>query len=120
MAGVDPQAALLRIVEVFCDFWSFDPRTLGLLHAAGASDPEIKASVHERLERRRRVLSVLVRRVAKAPANAKALGDLVDVLFALTSFEFFSQLTAPGRSDKAACKLIQDLAMDALRRYSGG
>jgi hypothetical protein len=38
------------------------------------------------------------------------------VLFALTSFPFFSQLTAAGRTRQAACDLIQGLAMDAVRR----
>jgi hypothetical protein len=46
----------------------------------------------------------------------KALGDLIDVLFALTSFPFFSQLTAAGRTSQAACDLIQGLATDAVRR----
>jgi hypothetical protein len=35
----------------FCDLWSFDPGALGLLHAAGANDPEFEASVRERNER---------------------------------------------------------------------
>src|SRR5262249_42777928 len=86
-------------------------------HAAGASDPEFGTSVRERNERRRRSLSVLVRRMAKDPKLLpKALGDLIDVLLALTSFPFFSQLTAGGRTAEAACGLIQGLARDAVRR----
>jgi AcrR family transcriptional regulator len=117
MAGSDPQAGLLRVVAIFCDFWSFDPDALGPLHAAGASDPEFGASVRERNERRRRLLSVLVRRMTKdRKLRAKTLDDLIDVLFALTSFPFFSQLTAQGRGAEAACGLIQALATDAVRR----
>src|SRR5262245_14914877 len=117
MAGSDPQAGLLQVIAIFCDFWSFGSHALGPLHAAGASDPEFGASVRERNERRRRLLSVLVRRMAKdRKLRAKALGDLIDVLFALTSFPFFSQLTAQGRSADAACSLIQGLATDAVRR----
>jgi len=63
------------------------------------------------------LLSVLVRRMAKdRKLRPKALGDLIDVLFALTSFPFFLQLTAQGRSADAACSLIQGLATDAVRR----
>ena len=121
MAGSDAQAGLLQVIAIFCDFWSFDPGALGPLHAAGASDPEFEASVRERNERRRRLLSVLVRRMAEgAHPRPKALGDLVDVLFALTSFQFFSQLTAGGRTASAACGLVQGLAMDAVRRTMGG
>jgi AcrR family transcriptional regulator len=117
MAGSDPYAALLRVIAIFCKFWSFDPGTLGLLHAAGASNPELALSVGERNERRRQLFTTLVRRMAEdRRLRPKAQRDLVDVLFALTSFWFFSQLTTPGRSAAAACCIIQDLATDAVRR----
>jgi AcrR family transcriptional regulator len=120
MATTDPHAGLLQVISIFCDFWSYDPGALGRLHAAGASDPEFDASVRERNERRRRLLSVLVGRMAEGThLRPKALGDLVDVLFALTSFPFLSQLTAGSRTANAACGLIQGLAMDAVRRTMG-
>jgi AcrR family transcriptional regulator len=117
MAGPDPQAGLLEVIAIFCDFWSFNPDALDPLYAASASDPEFGASLRERNERRRRLIAVLVRRMAKdRKLRPKGLRDLIDVLFVLTSFPFFSQLTAEGRSAKAACGLIQGLATDALRR----
>ena len=120
MAASDPHAGLLQVIVIFCDFWSYDPRALGRLHAAGASDPEFDASVRERNERRRRLLSVLVGRMAEGThPRPKALGNLVDVLFALTSFPFFSQLTAGARTANAACGLIQGLATDAVQRTMG-
>ena len=120
MAASDPHAGLLQVIVIFCDFWSYDPRALGRLHAAGASDPEFDASVRERNERRRRLLSVLVGRMAEGVhPRPKGLGNLIDVLFALTSFSFFSQLTAGARTAKAACGLIQGLARDAVRRTMG-
>ena len=68
-------------------------------------------------ERRRRLLFVLVRRMAKdRKLPPKALRGLIDVLFALTSFPFFSQLIAGGRTAEAARGLIQGLATDAVRR----
>src|SRR5262249_19803008 len=115
--GFDSAARIVAGLAIFCDFWSFGSHALGPLHAAGASDPEFGASVRERNERRRRLLSVLVRRMAKdRKLRPKALGDLIDVLFALTSFPFFSQLTAAGRGADGACSLIQGLATDAVRR----
>jgi AcrR family transcriptional regulator len=116
MASSEPRAGLLRVITIFCDFWSFDPGTLGLLYAAAVSDPELGASIHERNERRRRLLTVLVGRMTEIQKlRPKALGDLVDVLFALTSFSFFSQLTAEGRTTRAACQLIQALALETVR-----
>jgi AcrR family transcriptional regulator len=120
MAGSDPQAGLLEVISIFCDFWSFGSDALGPLHAAGASNPEFGASMHERNERRRRLLLVLVRRMAAdRKLRPRARDDLIDVLFALTSFPFFSQLTARGRSTQAACDLIQGLATDAVQRALG-
>lgn len=117
MQDPDPRAALLRIIGIFCAFWDSDPGTMRLLHAAGASDPEFAASVLERNERRRSVLSGIVRRLAAGRAlTPKALGNLVDVLFALTSFAFFSQLTAGRRTAEAARRMIEEMATDAVNR----
>jgi AcrR family transcriptional regulator len=117
MHGPDPRAALLRIIGIFCDFWSSDPATMSRLHASGGSDPEFAASLHERNERRREVLSVVVRRLAEGRRVApKALSNLVDILFALTSFAFFAQLTAEKRSSGAVCRMIQEIATDAVKR----
>jgi AcrR family transcriptional regulator len=125
MTGPDPHAALARIITIFCEFWSFDPGALGLLHAVGSSNTEFAESISARNERRRRLLSALVRRIAEdtplryAPLRPKAQRDLVDILFALTSFAFFSQLTMGGRTAVVACRMIQDLAKDAVRRAAG-
>ncbi len=117
MATPDPHAALLQIIVVFCEFWTFDPGALGLLHAAGASDPDLAPSIAERSERRRRLFAALVRRMMDSDrSRPKAARDLVDTLFALTSFWFFSQLATRARTAPATCRIIQDLAMDAVRR----
>jgi AcrR family transcriptional regulator len=119
MATSDPRAALLQVIAIFCEFWTFDPGALGLLHAAGASDPDLALSVGERNERRRRLFKALVRRMAdNGRLQPKAERDLVDTLFALTSFWFFSQLATGGRTATATCHIIQELAMDAVRRAS--
>jgi AcrR family transcriptional regulator len=121
MAEPDPRAGLLRVIAIFCDFWNCDPRALRRLHAAGASDPEFDASLRERNERRRSLLSALVgRMLAGASPSRDAVRDLVDVLFALTSYPFFLQLTAGRRSADAACRLIQELALQAVRQPTRG
>jgi AcrR family transcriptional regulator len=121
MTNPDPHAGLRRIVAIFCDFWSYDSAALWRLHAAGASDPELEASLRARNERRRRLLSVTVARMAEGGRmDSQVLVDLVDMLFALTSFSFFSELTAGGRTADAACRLIQELANDVIRRAMPG
>jgi AcrR family transcriptional regulator len=117
MADPDPHHALQRIVAIFCDFWSFDTAALSHLHAAGASDPEFDESVRERNERRRQLLSQLVRRMASSrQSSAKSHKKLIDVLFALTSLPFFAQLISNGQTSTAACRLIRGLSEDAVRR----
>ncbi|MBO0764801.1 MAG: TetR/AcrR family transcriptional regulator [Hyphomicrobiaceae bacterium] len=121
MEDPDPHRALWRIVSFFCDFWSSGTRALLRLHSAGASDPDLDESVRERNERRRRMLSVLVRRMAKGRRrDCKPPRDLVDVLFALTSLFFFAQLQTGTRSSKAACRLVQAACEDAVRRAGLG
>lgn len=121
MADPDPNAGLHQVISIFCDFWSSDTVGLSRLNAAGASDPEFEASLRERNERRRHLLSVLVGRIAEGrQPRSKALVDVVDVLFALTSLPFFAQLTSSGRTADAACRLIKALSTDAVRRAISG
>src|ERR1700689_1157233 len=117
MASPDPQAALQRIVVIFCDFWSIHRGALWRLHAATATDPEFEQSLSARNLRRRHLLSVLVNRIIEGGARRpKVAIELIDVLFALTGVAFFWELTAGGRETSAACRLIQALAADAVQR----
>jgi AcrR family transcriptional regulator len=117
MNDADPYRALQRIVSFFCDFYGSDTPALLHLHSAGAGDPELEESIGARNERRRHLISALVRRMAPGRRlDAKTTRDLVDVLFALTSLHVFAQLSSGNRSAKAVCRLIQDLCEDALRR----
>lgn len=108
----DPHAAIGQVITIFCEFWSFDRGAIGLLHAAGSSSQEFAVSVTERNERRRRLFAAVVRRL---DMPSKVRRDLVDTLFALTSFAFFAQLTGEGRGARAVERIIQQLARDAVR-----
>ncbi len=113
----DPHAGLARLIEVFCNLWSSDQNTVACLYGASQSDPELAESLRERNERRRGALAALVSRMGKSDTiDEEAGADLVDVLFALTSFAFYKELTAKGRSRDAACALIKAMAEDAVRR----
>lgn len=116
VARDDPHAAIDQVIAIFCDFWSFDPGAIALLHAAGSGNQEFAVSVTERNERRRRVFAGIVRRM---DLPQKAQRELVDTLFALTSFAFFAQV-ATGRSAAAAARMIEGLARDAVRRAETG
>jgi AcrR family transcriptional regulator len=120
MAEPDPLSGLQRLIGVFCDFWGHDHDTIARLHSVGASDPEFSQAVRSRNERRRQALSVLVNRMVSSGFVEKtAARELVDVLFALTSFSFFAELTAGDRPVEIVCRHIQNLSADAARRANG-
>ena len=117
MANQDPHVALQSIVAIFCDFWSTHRGALWRLHASGATDPELEESLRARNQRRHHLLSALVDRMIEVDGGRpKIVAELVDVLFALTGVAFFWELTAAGRKTDVACRLIQALAVDAVRR----
>jgi AcrR family transcriptional regulator len=116
MAMPDPRAALDRLVEIFCAFWSRDP-AVGRLHEAMATDPEFAQALIERNERRRKIIDVLVGRIARKAAPPRARRDAVDMIFALTSFSMFAML-GRDRSAGEVCKLIKSACRGALGALS--
>jgi AcrR family transcriptional regulator len=112
MAMADPHAALDRLVEIFCAFWSSDP-AVGRLHEAMATDPEFAQALLERNERRRKTFNVLVRRAAGKTASPRARQDAVDMLFALTSLAMFAMLS-PDRTVDEICALLKSACRNAL------
>jgi len=48
------------------------------------------------------------------PTRPNKVGEAVDILFALTSFAFYAELTANGRSASAAW-LIQNLTTEVVK-----
>jgi hypothetical protein len=117
MAISDPRAALERLVEIFCAFWSSDP-AVGRLHEAMATDPEFAQALIERNERRRTTIDVLIRRIAGKIASARARQDAVDMIFALTSFSMFAML-GQNRSAGDVCKPIKSACRGAVDALGG-
>jgi AcrR family transcriptional regulator len=114
-ADPEPRRALRRMVTVFCRFWSKHRSMLPKFRAVIQSDEEIAASLKQRAERRRQGLTVLVGRLRDDGGSDSA--DLVDVLFALTTFEMFEALSVRNRRPKAVEALVQSLVEQAVDRY---
>lgn len=114
MAMRDPAAAIEKLVQIFCEFWDHDP-AIGRLSEAAGSDPEFAQAVNERNERRRKALSVLAGRLVQSGKMEKRRAqDLVDLIFALTSYPMFALLRAHRRPASAVCELIQQSCRAAL------
>jgi AcrR family transcriptional regulator len=120
MAAPDPRAGLNRLVEIFCDFWSFDHAAFASLLAMGGADAEFETALRARNERRRSLIGALVtRHVERGEVAATAATGLTDVLFALTSFPFYAEL-ARGRSPQYAREQVQLLAGLAVTQAMEG
>lgn len=117
LAERDPERALRRFVSVFCRFWAMRGTVMPRFGALAKLDDEVAASLKLRTERRRQALTPLVGRLLDADASAKASADLVDILFALTSFEMHEALCVRGRGAKAVEALLQDLAVQTVERW---
>ena len=117
MAMPDPLLALDRVIEIFSSFWARDA-AIGRLHEAMATDPEFADALLERNERRRKLVGMLVGRVAAKTASRRAREDAVDMIFALTSYPMFAMLNR-GRSPGEVRQLVQTAcraAVDPLSR----
>jgi AcrR family transcriptional regulator len=114
-AEADPDKAIRRFVTVFCRFWTAHATMLPKFGAVTKLDDEVAASLHARTERRRHALTVLVGRLI-ADDDGKNV-DLVDLLFALSSFDMFAALSERNRSPASVEALVQDLVEQTVKRF---
>jgi AcrR family transcriptional regulator len=110
----DPEKSLRRAVAIFAKFWGMHAQTMPKFTAFGQLDEEIAAMLSERSERRRKLLRAIVDRMKSVTAPA----DLVDVLYALTSAEFYRLLAVHGRKAPAIEELVWEAVTDALARFT--
>jgi hypothetical protein len=108
--------ALDRVVEIFCGFWARDA-AIGRLHEAMATDPEFAEALLERNERRRKLVRMLVGRIAAKAASRRAREGAVDMIFALTSYPMFAILCR-GRPANEVCQLVQSACRAAIEPVS--
>ncbi len=112
LALLDPLDGLDTLIERFCDFWSSD-EAIARLHDAMATDAEFAIALTQRHERRRRLLSALIRRLATADVSARQRRDAVDLLYAMTSFAMF-RILGSDRSVAEVAELIKASCKAAL------
>lgn len=110
----DPLEALHSFVAVFAHFWDSDRAAMRRLRALAHLDPDVRAVISARDDRRRRGLTVLLGRLRDHPlVSADDQEGTVAVLMALTSFETFDALADAAESCSAALPMIYRL-IDAV------
>ena len=109
----DPLAAVRSFVSVFGRFWDSDRAAMRRLRALAHLDPDVKAVISARDDRRRQGLSVLLGRLRDQRQAAAGSEETIAVLMALTSFETFDALAGPTASCCEALPVIYRL-IDAV------
>jgi AcrR family transcriptional regulator len=112
----DPRVALERLIEIFARFWSSDRLVLRRIRAMAVLDPELDQVLRERSEGLRNGLRVILSRL---PAGGTEVGETVDILFALVSFENFDLLAGPDRTPEKVAPLIKRAATAIVGPKSG-
>jgi AcrR family transcriptional regulator len=120
----DPQMRLAGMIETFGRFWSMDRAILRRIRALAATDPVLQRAVNARDERRRAACRHVVNGFAGLETgvkggSAKDTSLLVDVLYSLTSFEFFDMLAGVERTGAEVTGVVIALARSAITREFG-
>jgi AcrR family transcriptional regulator len=108
----DALAALAELVAVYARHWDSERELFRRLKSIAAFEPELQRALGLREEHRREGLRSLARRLMQRGVRAPA--DALDVLFALTSFEWFDSLAGPARTIVDVAPLAQHLARAAI------
>jgi len=109
MQQTDPLLMLRMFVEIFGRFWSSDRLAIRRIHALAVLDPELGKIDAARNERRRkaagRVMDAMHRRFGTPLPQDRAAA--VDLLFTITSFEFFDRFAGNRRPEEVCSSIVQ-------------
>jgi len=94
----DPHARLAAMVNTLLEFWNSDRDITRRIRAMAASDPDLRAALRARDERRRMACRHVVDGFKLPGLSATQLALQTDALFSLTSFEFIDMLAGESRS----------------------
>jgi AcrR family transcriptional regulator len=98
----DTARALNTLVEVFCHLWKTQRPLVRRLNALAALDPEVDRALRERQSWRHEALAEIVARMHRG-----GIGELVDLLHVLTSFETYDALASAHHAPKEIVRLLQ-------------
>jgi AcrR family transcriptional regulator len=112
----DQRAALKEFIVTFTRFWAGDRLVMRRLRALAALDPDVRAVIEARDDRRRHGLAVLTSRLAGGPtaAHPDPDGRVVQLLHALTGFEMFDSIASAEDTPADVAELIIQLAETVL------
>jgi AcrR family transcriptional regulator len=118
LAGImglpDPFEAFDRLIELICRAWARD-RLMARLHAVAAADPEFQEMVNARMERRRKAIDVLLRRMSEGKGlEAQRYSEILDLLCGVTSYAMFAALRGPDRPAELIAAMMKSACATSL------
>ena len=115
----DPVSGFFTLIDAFERFWATDRVITRRLRALALLDPEVEKGIRERDERRRGLLRRAITLIVgeRTFENEKTLGDLIDLVYTVTSFESYDSLAGTSRSDGDTSELMRQLVLALFQRY---
>lgn len=112
----DPREGLDEYIRIFGHFWEADRLVTRRLRGLATLDPDFEHVIRARDERRRNGLRVLVQRIVgeQGQTDPDTLEEVVNILFALLSFEYFEALAGLTRRLEDMVPLVCRLAHAVL------
>jgi AcrR family transcriptional regulator len=111
----EPARGLNTLIDVFCHLWETERPLLRRLNAMAALDLEVDRALTERGSWRREAVSAMADRLELGPN----VGEIVDLLYVLTSFETYDALATAHRTRRDVALLLHRAAAGILASFTG-
>jgi AcrR family transcriptional regulator len=112
----DPMEGIGRLIDIFCGFYATHRPVLRRLHALAALAASEGEQPADRNGRRRQILTTLLSQATQlSDYGGLNVETTVDILQALTSFEFYDQLAAGDAAGIDPAQHIRELARALLK-----
>lgn len=114
MQQSDPEARLSAMVTTLAQFWTATRTATRHIRAMAATDPDLRVAIQSRDQRRKMACQHVVRGFGATLPPAADPFLHVDLLWTLTSFEFFDMLAGDIRTPLWLSETVLQLARAAL------
>lgn len=112
----NPVEALKAFIAAFGRFWTVDRKIIRRLRAMAALDEELAKADAARQERRKQGATVILKKIDEklSLTSSRSMKHLVEILFTMTSFEFFDTLAGESRTPEEVVPLVQNSVFKIL------
>ena len=110
----DPETRLSAMVMTFARFWATSRTITRHIRAMAATDLDLRDAIHARDERRRMACQHVLRGFSQTLSTDSDRSLRVDLLWTITSFEFFDMLAGEHRTPISLAPTVLQLARAAV------